>query len=45
MVVLVDNHGYASIGALSRSIGAPGFGTHYRFAADGSLPLDGCHPR
>jgi 3D-(3,5/4)-trihydroxycyclohexane-1,2-dione acylhydrolase (decyclizing) len=29
-VVLVDNHGYASIGALSRSIGSAGFGTHYR---------------
>jgi 3D-(3,5/4)-trihydroxycyclohexane-1,2-dione acylhydrolase (decyclizing) len=30
VVVLLDNHGYASIGALSRSIGARGFGTHYR---------------
>ena len=30
MVVLVDNHGYASIGALSRSVGSSGFGTHYR---------------
>jgi 3D-(3,5/4)-trihydroxycyclohexane-1,2-dione acylhydrolase (decyclizing) len=39
-VVLVDNHGYASIGALSRSVGSAGFGTHYRFAANGSLPLD-----
>jgi 3D-(3,5/4)-trihydroxycyclohexane-1,2-dione acylhydrolase (decyclizing) len=39
-IVLVDNHGYASIGALSRSVGSAGFGTHYRFAADGSLPLD-----
>ena len=27
VVVLVDNHGYASIGALSRSIGSAGFGT------------------
>jgi 3D-(3,5/4)-trihydroxycyclohexane-1,2-dione acylhydrolase (decyclizing) len=33
--VLVDNHGYASIGALSRSIGSDGFGT-----ATGALPLD-----
>jgi 3D-(3,5/4)-trihydroxycyclohexane-1,2-dione acylhydrolase (decyclizing) len=40
VIVLVDNHGYASIGALSRSIGSAGFGTHYRFARDGSLPLD-----
>jgi 3D-(3,5/4)-trihydroxycyclohexane-1,2-dione acylhydrolase (decyclizing) len=40
VIVLVDNHGYASIGALSRSVGSSGFGTHYRFAANGSLPLD-----
>jgi 3D-(3,5/4)-trihydroxycyclohexane-1,2-dione acylhydrolase (decyclizing) len=30
VIVLVDNHGYASIGALSRSVGSAGFGTHYR---------------
>ena len=29
--MLVDNHGYASIGALSRSVGSAGFGTHYRY--------------
>ncbi len=29
IVVLVQNHGYASIGALSRSIGSGEFGTHY----------------
>jgi len=40
VVVLVDNHGYASIGALSRSVGSAGFGTHYRYAANGSLPVD-----
>ncbi len=40
VIVLVDNHGYASIGALSRSIGSSGFGTLYRFPANGSLPLD-----
>jgi 3D-(3,5/4)-trihydroxycyclohexane-1,2-dione acylhydrolase (decyclizing) len=39
-IVLVDNHGYASIGALSRSVGGAGFGTHYRYAANGSLALD-----
>jgi 3D-(3,5/4)-trihydroxycyclohexane-1,2-dione acylhydrolase (decyclizing) len=39
-VVLVDNHGYASIGALSRSIGSAGFGTHYRFGTNGSVPED-----
>ena len=47
VVVLVDNHGYASIGALSRSIGSHGFGTHYRAPGNGGcrstrprLPLD-----
>jgi 3D-(3,5/4)-trihydroxycyclohexane-1,2-dione acylhydrolase (decyclizing) len=40
VIVLVDNHGYASIGALSRSVGSSGFGTHYRRAANGALPVD-----
>src|SRR3954471_9215183 len=40
IIVLVDNHGYASIGALSRSVGGAGFGTHYRPAANGALPVD-----
>ena len=40
VIVLVDNHGYASIGGLSRSIGSSGFGTHYRFSDNGSVPLD-----
>jgi 3D-(3,5/4)-trihydroxycyclohexane-1,2-dione acylhydrolase (decyclizing) len=40
VVVLVDNHGYASIGALSRSLGGAGFGTHYRMAHNGALPTD-----
>ncbi|HEY3190136.1 MAG TPA: 3D-(3,5/4)-trihydroxycyclohexane-1,2-dione acylhydrolase (decyclizing), partial [Solirubrobacteraceae bacterium] len=39
-IVLVDNHGYASIGALSRSVGSAGFGTHYRRSANGALPVD-----
>jgi 3D-(3,5/4)-trihydroxycyclohexane-1,2-dione acylhydrolase (decyclizing) len=39
-VVLVDNHGYASIGALSRSVGSAGFGTHYRRKEEGI----GAHP-
>lgn len=34
VVVLVQNHGYASIGALSRSVGGAGFGTHHRFGDD-----------
>ena len=40
IVVLVDNHGYASIGALSRSIGDAGFGTHYRRTENGVPVLD-----
>jgi len=40
IVVLVDNHGYASIGALSRSVGSAGFGTHYRRALNGRPILD-----
>ncbi len=40
VIVLVDNHGYASIGALSRSVGSAGFGTLYRFPENGSVPLD-----
>jgi 3D-(3,5/4)-trihydroxycyclohexane-1,2-dione acylhydrolase (decyclizing) len=40
IVVLVDNNGYASIGALSRSLGSAGFGTHYRPRAGEGIPLD-----
>ncbi len=29
IIVLVDNHGFASIGGLSQSLGSGGFGTHY----------------
>lgn len=45
-LVLVQNHGYASIGGLSESVGAERFGTDYRHrVADGSftgapLPVD-----
>jgi 3D-(3,5/4)-trihydroxycyclohexane-1,2-dione acylhydrolase (decyclizing) len=40
VIVLVDNHGYASIGALSRSIGSDGFGTELRGAENERLALD-----
>ncbi len=40
VIVLVDNHGYASIGALSRSVGSAGFGTLYRYSENGSVPVD-----
>jgi 3D-(3,5/4)-trihydroxycyclohexane-1,2-dione acylhydrolase (decyclizing) len=39
-IVLADNAGFASIGALSRSVGSQGFGTQYRYRKDGSLGLD-----
>jgi 3D-(3,5/4)-trihydroxycyclohexane-1,2-dione acylhydrolase (decyclizing) len=39
-VVLVDNRGFSSIGGLSRSVGADGFGTQYRRRTAGSLGLD-----
>ena len=39
-IVLVDNHGYNSIGSLSRSLGTDGFGTLYRYRRNGSLGVD-----
>lgn len=30
-IILIDNHGFASIGGLSQSVGSGGFGTHYRY--------------
>jgi 3D-(3,5/4)-trihydroxycyclohexane-1,2-dione acylhydrolase (decyclizing) len=39
-IVLVDNHGFNSIGSLSRSLGTDGFGTLYRYRQNGSLGLD-----
>ncbi len=40
-IVLVQNHGYASIGALSESVGSQRFGTRYRYVgSDELLPVD-----
>ncbi|MFI8822415.1 3D-(3,5/4)-trihydroxycyclohexane-1,2-dione acylhydrolase (decyclizing) [Streptomyces sp. NPDC053431] len=45
-VVILQNHGYASIGGLSEAVGAERFGTAYRFRADDGgftgppLPVD-----
>ena len=39
-IVLVDNSGFSSIGALSRSVGTKGFGTQYRYRKNGSIGLD-----
>src|SRR4051812_10480250 len=40
VVVLVDNKGHNSIGALSRSLGTDGFGTLFRYRRNGALPTD-----
>jgi 3D-(3,5/4)-trihydroxycyclohexane-1,2-dione acylhydrolase (decyclizing) len=40
-IVLVQNHGYQSIGALSESVGSQRFGTRYRYrGSDRTLPVD-----
>lgn len=45
-IIVLDNHGYASIGGLSQSVGSSGFGTKYRYRDDtgalegDTLPLD-----
>ncbi|MFD7866279.1 3D-(3,5/4)-trihydroxycyclohexane-1,2-dione acylhydrolase (decyclizing) [Streptomyces sp. NPDC059783] len=41
VVVLVQNHGFASIGALSETVGAPRFGTWYRYRDTETGALDG----
>ncbi len=40
-IILINNHGFASIGGLSRSLGTEGFGTQYRARDEGSGQLDG----
>ena len=45
-IILLDNHGFGSIGALSRSVGSGGFGTEARYRGEdgllsgGHLPVD-----
>ena len=41
IMVVVDNHGFASIGGLSQSLGSGGFGTHFRLRDLQSGQLDG----
>ncbi len=41
IVVLVQNHGFASIGELSETLGSQRFGTSYRYRNDRSRRLDG----
>jgi 3D-(3,5/4)-trihydroxycyclohexane-1,2-dione acylhydrolase (decyclizing) len=40
IIVLLDNDGFKSIGALSRSLGQQGFGTRYVYPQNGVLPGD-----
>jgi 3D-(3,5/4)-trihydroxycyclohexane-1,2-dione acylhydrolase (decyclizing) len=40
IILVLDNHGFSSIGGLSKSVGSDGFGTKYRFRTD-SEHLDG----
>src|SRR5579871_537568 len=40
-IVLLDNHGFSSIGGLSQAVGSQGFGTNYRFRREESGQLDG----
>ena len=45
-IILIDNHGFSSIGALSESVGSGGFGTEARYRGEdgklsgGHLPVD-----
>ena len=45
ITVLVQNHGYASIGALSESLGSQRFGTRYRERGDERAPGRGVPAR
>lgn len=44
IVVLLQNHGYASIGRLSESLGSERFGTRYRFRDPDSLDFEQGEP-
>ncbi|MBZ5593890.1 MAG: 3D-(3,5/4)-trihydroxycyclohexane-1,2-dione acylhydrolase (decyclizing) [Acidobacteriia bacterium] len=40
-IILLDNHGFSSIGGLSQAVGSRGFGTDYRFRRSETGQLDG----
>jgi 3D-(3,5/4)-trihydroxycyclohexane-1,2-dione acylhydrolase (decyclizing) len=40
-LIVLDNHGFSSIGGLSQSVGSGGFGTDYRFRNQETGQLDG----
>lgn len=39
-IILLNNHGFASIGGLSKSVGSDGFGTKYRYRTESGLDGD-----
>ncbi len=41
IIILIDNHGFASIGGLSEALGSGGFGTHYQARNPATGQLDG----
>jgi 3D-(3,5/4)-trihydroxycyclohexane-1,2-dione acylhydrolase (decyclizing) len=41
IIILINNHGFASIGGLSQAVGSGGFGTHYRYRREATGLLDG----
>ena len=42
-IILLDNHGFSSIGGLSQAVGSDGFGTDYRYRNPETGQLDGEH--
>lgn len=40
-IIVIDNHGFASIGGLSKSVGSDGFGTKYRYRDESAGQLSG----
>src|SRR3989449_2867044 len=40
-IIVLDNHGFGSIGGLSQAVGSGGFGTDYRYRNAASGQLDG----
>ncbi len=42
-IVLLDNHGFSSIGGLSQSVGCDGFGTDFKYRQEESGQLDGAY--
>jgi 3D-(3,5/4)-trihydroxycyclohexane-1,2-dione acylhydrolase (decyclizing) len=40
-ILILDNHGFSSIGGLSKAVGSGGFGTNYRYRTAQAGQLDG----